>query len=148
MAIQKIKPHRVFWILGLVLIALQLFFIVSDENSSALYLNIHDIYYAVAYAHICNALGGWFILCGYGYWMFNLFKIKIVEWMFWAHLVLSLLFCFAVGLSFSSDKSDTGNLVHETVDQLTIFITVTGFLIGQILFVSNALISMIRIKRR
>ena len=54
-------------------------------------INIHNTYYVIASTYIFLWFGLWFALCGLGYWIVNKLKVKLIHWMCWIHLGLSIL---------------------------------------------------------
>ncbi|TXN38142.1 hypothetical protein FVB32_07565 [Flagellimonas hymeniacidonis] len=139
------NSHRIFWALGIALIITQVFLTTNGDNSE-LEFHVKASYYSIPYTRVYGVLGAWFILCGYGYWMLHLFKATSIGWMFFTHVVLSLGFiaCFA----FLDFEPDVGNLTKLSTIQKLLFFVLILFLVGQLVFLVNTLIAMIRIKRR
>ncbi|WP_422349197.1 hypothetical protein [Flagellimonas sp.] len=144
----KEKAHLVFWILGILLIALQVLFTVVYPQA-ILDLNIHDTYIIIACAHLFNVLGTWFILCGVGYWILKLRMIEIFGWMFWLHLIFTVLF----PLSFATTNMDIKPTMEnfrmiQYIESLWFFGLIL-FVVGQGLYFLNIFISTLkRVKSR
>jgi len=144
----KEKAHLIFWILGILLIALQVLFTMVYPEA-ILDINIHDTYIIIAYAHLFNVLGTWFILCGVGYWILKLRRIGIFGWMFWLHLIFTVLF----PLSFATTNMDIKPTMEnfrmiQYIESLWFFGLIL-FVVGQGLYFLNIFISTLkRVKSR
>lgn len=139
----KEKAHLVFWTLGIVLIGFQVFFTLVYPNST-LDINIHDTYLVIAHAHLFNVLGTWFILCGLGYWILKLRGIKTIGWMFWLHLVFTILFPISLGAMDIDVKPGIENYQLYQILQSLWFFGLILFVLGQIIYFLNILISTLK----
>ncbi len=137
------KAHIVFWTLGIVLFAFQIYFTQVYPNST-FDINVHDTYYVVAHAHIFNVLGTWIILCGMGYWILKLCRVRILALMFWLHLILTILFTISLWVMDIEIKPGIENLELYKIMQSLWFFGLILFGLGQISYFLNILISTLR----
>ncbi|MCL6267612.1 hypothetical protein [Flagellimonas myxillae] len=137
------KAHLIFWSFGIILIALQVLFTVVYPDS-ILDINVHDTYLVIAYAHLYNVLGTWFILCGLGYWILKLKGIPIIKWMFWLHLVFTLLFPLSFGLNWYESHSNPNTYQWTMWVSTVSFFGLVLFVLVQVFYFLNILISTLR----
>jgi hypothetical protein len=139
-----ISYHERFWILSLIFFALSIYFYFFTPNS-VVDINVHDTYIIIAYASLFLWFGLWFTLCGLGYWIVSKFMVKLISWMYWMHLVMSI-FPFILLPTMGHYQVDPNiyNLgYYEFIFFLWIIIPFS-FILGQLLYFLNILISTIK----
>lgn len=139
----KQKGHIIFWAIGIILIGLQLYFTLASPDSS-LTLNVYDTYFVIASAHFFNVIGTWFILCGIGYWVLKLRNINAIRWMFWLHLILSVMVLMGAGASSIEVAPGLENMNMAIALEVFGFFSLVFFILAQLIYFLNVLISTLR----
>lgn len=142
--LRRIGYHVRFWMLSLVFFALGIYFYFFSSDS-VLDINIHDTYYVIAYTYVFQWFGLWFALCGLGYWLVSNFKVKMIRWMHWMHLGLSILpFVLMPIIGHYQVEPNIYYLGNYMFILILWFMIPSSFILGQLLYFLNILISTIK----
>jgi len=140
------EHHLVFWIISVIFFAIYLYSLLFNRDSF-LDINIHDTYYLITHLHLFQILTLWFGICGLGYWFLFKWQIKIVQWMFWVHLIFSLLIILSYPLGLIEFEPNLENVQKRIYVMMFIVILVLIFILGQVIYLINILLSTLRNKR-
>ncbi len=132
--------------MGILMIAVRVWFTLFAPDTT-LDINVHDTYFIIAYAHIFQILGTWLILCGLGYWVLTLLKIRFINWMFWLHALCSFLLSLTLIPNWYGPAPEMEYFDAWVVMNALGFFGLVFFLFGQVIYVLNLLISAVRRKK-
>lgn len=139
--------HIRFWMLSLVFFALALYFYFFSDHS-LIDISVHDTYYVVAYFDFFLLFGIWFTLCGLGYWIAAKKGVRLYKWGHWVHVILSILpFALLPLLVYSQGNYGPDQFDRLSVAQGLFVLSLGGFVLGQLAYFLNILISTLLIKR-
>ncbi len=139
--------HIRFWMLSLVFFALAFYFYVFS-NQSLIDVNVHDTYYVVTYFDFFLLFGIWFVLCGLGYWIVAIKGVKLYKWAHWVHVILSILpFVFLPLLVYFQGSYGPDQFDRLYVAQGIFVLSLGGFVLGQLAYFLNILVSTLSLKR-
>ncbi len=130
--------HKIFLVLAIVFVVIYLFFILQNRDSN-LDINIHDTYFVIAHVHILQLLALWFGLCSLGYYIVFRFDVKLFNWLFWLHLIYSLLLFLNYPLEFIRPEPFIEHVEFYQFIETTEFIFILAFPFGQLVYFLNIL---------
>lgn len=139
--------HIRFYMLSLVFFALALYFYFFS-GQSLIDLNVGDTYYVVAYFDFFLLFGIWFALCGLGYWIVSKKGVKLYTWAHWVHVILSILpFVLLPLMTYFQESYGPDQFDGLAAAQGLFVLSLGGFVLGQLAYFLNILVSTLSLKR-
>jgi hypothetical protein len=143
------KPYRYFVLTSLVLaIAYSYYKFFTDEY---LTVNIYDTYYVISNFFLFEFLTVWFALCGLGYWILYRFKIRLINWITFAHFFLSSILVIVMVfpnyfrvIDNELNRISPNAIVYKYDENMIFVLAIILFITIQILYFINIFISTIR----
>lgn len=132
------------WPHGFLLGGIALFIAACFVTRHTTDVHLHDTYFIVHTAHLLAATGVWFLLC----WLLYLPLRRRKPWAVLTalHLLLSLLFAvvmFVAPLLRHSPRHYVDFSAFQN-DQQAIFLATLDFVLGQVLFLVNVVMALVR----
>ncbi len=123
----------------------------SYLENSALDINVHDTYFVIAHVQIYIVFISWFLLCGFGYWVVKRFEVKLFSFLTALHLIASLFGIIqlirTLAITNFPRRFYQNSVYPEEGYGLIIWVWIF-FLIGQLIYFFNILVSTIRKKKK
>ena len=79
------KPHLIFLLAIPIVLLLGIW--STDANNV---INIHDTYYVITHLSLTIVLSVLFAIIGFGYWIIRKTSRKLIKWLTWIHIVLTI----------------------------------------------------------
>ncbi len=146
MKILSEKTYQIFWFL----IPVILFFCFRDSDST-ISINIHDMYFVIAYFHLGIFVSSIFAFIGFIYWVLLSFNRKTNKWMTMIHTILTIGGILLI--TFSNSIFENGTYIsthdHSYFDSVitanfVIAISVIIVVFGQLFLCINCLIGILK----
>ncbi|QWX83196.1 hypothetical protein H0I23_12130 [Cellulophaga sp. HaHaR_3_176] len=130
-------PHLILWFLGALLAVTYCSYFLFDIDEASLDINIYDTYYVIGYSSLFLSFAIWLLMCGFGYFILNKYKIKLIYSLTITHLILTLVWVVGV----------TINYFINGFEDVIIWLSILVFPIAQILYFVNIMLStLIKVK--
>ena len=141
---KTLKVYFYYWFASLFFILLVLYFFNSDD--AVIDINIHDTYYVIKNYALSESLAIYFALIGFIYWLFSIDKIQIIVFLKETHtlLTLGLIPIYFIGYFLLDTVIESKFPLFDETSKLNLFITilVIVFIVSQLLFILNIILSI------
>ncbi|WP_158655338.1 hypothetical protein [Flavivirga eckloniae] len=140
------KIHTYFWIAAAI-IYISGFIYYGTE--SVIDINIHDTYYVMSCFNLMTLLTLTLIFIGFGYWIFFKFTIQLYKLLIFIHILISIgsILSFILVQIYFDNINPNPNfpLFNDSSNgSIALLTIVLLFLVGQLIFIINLIISLIR----
>jgi hypothetical protein len=143
------KPYRHFVLTALILAIA--FFYYRFFTDKYLTVNVYDTYYVISKFFLFEFLAVWFALCGLGYWILYRFKIRLINWITFAHFFLSSILVIVMVfpayfrvIDNELNRISPNAIVYKYDENMIFVLAIILFITIQILYFINIFISTIR----
>ncbi len=122
------RPYLILWFLGAILSVAYGFFYFMDLNTT-FSLKIGDIYFEVAHIHLFFLFALWLLLCGFGYFVLNKYKIVPIYSLTKLHIFFTILTFFAIFIDQFTN--------HNSIETALVWTAILLFPVAQIIYFMN-----------
>lgn len=122
------KPYLILWFLAAILAIIFSFSYFFDVDNEFV-LNFGDTYFVIAHSHLFLLFSLWLLLCGFGYFILNKYKITPIYSLTKLHIVFTLLTLFTIILDKFID--------HNDIENILVWTAILLFPIAQIIYFMN-----------
>ena len=134
------KPHIFLWLSIPVILLIGL-----NDYNERVDINIYDTYYVTTSSHLAILISTAFALLGLIYWGFIKFGYKPIGWLTITHLsctIDTLLFVWLIMLFNWFSQTDLPSLAGFNGQSLVLVFLLILFLLGQLLFILNLVLTL------
>lgn len=122
------RPYLFLWFLAAILCLVYSVSYFFDIDSGFV-LNFGDAYLVIPHSHLFLLFSLWLLLCGFGFFILNKYKITPIYSLTKLHIIFSLLTLFTIVLDNFID--------HNDIEIILVWIAILLFPIAQIIYFMN-----------
>lgn len=137
------EPHRIFLVSALIILLFGFW-----KSESVMDINFHDTYFVIGYFHFAILISLVLFIIGTGYWIMKKLDIKLLSWLNWTHILLTLGGPVVLLILIQFYRNELMEYEFNNNLTLVILLIVMIMILGQMVFPVNIIYSLIKKKNK